>query len=752
MSLIKKGGTKILGQGAAEPPQTGPDETAQIRDDATKNIPPTAPATGGSLPRIAGGTTKHVGAGVTQLPEDATKNVSGDAPPPADDATKNVTPAVPAAKPAPPARGTPPPARKAASNDDEGSKRKAAFAQTLAAGTMLQQRYQIENVLGIGGMSVVYRGRDTRLKFGNEARVCAIKEMYQSAADTQTRTLNLRLFEREAGLLATLSHPTIPKVSDFFEENGRVYLVMELINGQDLDQVLQEAGKPIAEARVVHWAMQICDVLSYLHNLQPNPIVFRDMKPSNIVVTPEERIVLIDFGIARLLERGGVKGTMIGTEGYAPPEQYRGIAEAQSDIYALGATLHHLLTNDDPRLQTPFTFHERPIRNLNPAVSADVAGIIEKALEYDMAKRWATAEELKQAFLSLGVVGSASSLPYASSAGSVSTAAKPVRSRSSAPSTELVWAFTCEDEVRSSPRIQDNMLYIGCYDTNLYALDVHRGEFRWKYATEGGIPSTADVWENIVITGSEDGKVYGLDTRTGKPLWTFRTEQPIRSSPRVHERRVFVASDDLHLYALDGARGSLLWKYRFWSPSRSTAWVNGDALYIGGGDGFVYCIETKNGGVRWKQRTQQPVISSPIYHEGAIYVGSSDNNLYALDAEGGFAMWRFRTGHAVNSSPIVVGSRVYVGSADGNLYGVERKNGRLAWKYETGSQITSSPRHHNGRIYIGAIDGNVYAVDASDGRLVWVFPTGAPVVSTPAIHNDVVYIGSLDYKVYALRA
>lgn len=612
---------------------------------------------------------------------------------------------------------------------------------------MLQSRYQIEGILGVGGMSVVYRGRDTRLKFGNEARVCAIKEMYQTAVDSQTRTLNLRLFEREAGLLATLSHPAIPKVSDFFEENGRVYLVMELISGKDLDQVLQDEGKPISESRLIHWAAQICDVLNYLHNLQPNPIVFRDMKPSNIVVTPEERIVLIDFGIARLLERGGVKGTMIGTEGYAPPEQYRGIAEAQSDIYALGATLHHLITNDDPRLQTPFTFHERPVRQLNDAVSEATAGIIEKALEYDMSKRWSSADEMKQALLS--VAGGGSQTAGKSSA---SVATYVPTSSSKAPRAKLVWQFACEDEVRSSPRIHEGMLYIGCYDTNLYALDANRGEFRWKYATEGGIPSTADVWEDMVITGSEDGKIYALDGQTGKPRWTFRTDKPIRSSPRIHQRQVFVSSDDLHLYALDGARGSLLWKYRFWSPVRSTAYVHDDALYVGGGDGFVYCLATKNGGIRWKQRTQQPVISSPIYDDGVVYVGSSDNNLYALDATGGFPIWRFRTGHAVNSSPIAVGTRVFVGSADGNIYAVERKNGKLAWKYETNSQITSSPRHHNGRIYIGAINGKVYALNATDGSLHWIFETEAPVVSTPAILNDVVYIGSLDHKVYALQA
>lgn len=610
----------------------------------------------------------------------------------------------------------------------------------LTPGAVLQGRYQIEEAIGIGGMSLVYRGRD--LRFKDVVRYCAIKEMAQSAPDSHTRLLNLKNFEREAGLLATLQHPAIPRVYDFFEENGRVYLVMELVKGKDLETVLEEAGKPLDEARVGRWAVQICDVLAYLHNHKPQPIVFRDMKPSNIMVLDDDRIVLVDFGIARTLNRSDRKGTMIGTEGYSPPEQYRGIAEPVGDIYALGATLHHLLTNTDPRLETPFTFHERPVRQLNPTVSPEMEALIVKAIEYDMEARWQSAEELKQVLLAVPGIGETPVTPRATPPAVIKGAA----------STSLVWSFACEDEVRSSPCVAGGMLFIGSYDHNLYALDAARGEFRWKYATEAGISSSPAVWQDNVIVGSEDGVVYCCDMRRGSLRWTFRTPRPVRSSPRIEDRVVFIGSDDQHVYALDGLRGTLIWKYRTWNPIRSSACIAGQKIFIGGDDGHVYCLDVRSGGVKWKQRTQMPVRSSPAFGEGLVYVGSLDQNLYALDAEGGWPAWRFRTGHYVNSSPCVVGTRVFVGGVDGFFYALDAKTGRLAWKYEVGSQITSSPRVEAGRVYFGAVDGYVYCLDAGQGNLIWKFPTGGAVVSSPAVAEGVVYIGSMDQKVYALKA
>lgn len=638
--------------------------------------------------------------------------------------------------------------------DPQGTRAPGAQARSgapvMQPGVVLQERYAIEGTLGVGGMSVVYRGRDMRFK--DVVRPCAIKEMYQSAPDSNTRLLNLKNFEREAGLLATLHHPAIPKVYDFFEEHGRIYVILELIPGRDLEAVLDEAGGPLPEERVARWAVQICDVLSYLHSHQPEPVVFRDLKPSNIMVTPEERIVLIDFGIARNLTRGDRKGTIIGTEGYSPPEQYRGVAEPPGDLYALGATLHHLLTASDPRLETPFTFHERPLRQLNPQVSPELDAVVAKALEYDMTRRWNAASEMRAALLTTPTLAPESRPAPAG-------AARPAEPRRPAPSparpgaaSELVWRFKCEDEVRSSPCVAGGMVFVGCYDTNLYALDAGRGEFRWKYATEGGISSSPAVWQDMVVVGSEDGALYAVDQRRGAPRWSYRTAKPVRSSPRVEDRVIFFGSDDQHLYALDGLKGTQIWKYRTWMPIRSSACVTADSVYFGGGDGYVYALNIRNGGIRWKQRTQQPVISSPIYHEGVVYVGSMDSFLYALDAEGGFPVWKLRTNHYVNSTPFIAGGRVYVGSVDGGLYAVETRNGRVAWKHETGSQITSSPRVEDGRVYVGAVDGCVYCLDAGSGALIWKHQTDAPVVSSPAVADGVVYIGSMDHHVYALRA
>jgi outer membrane protein assembly factor BamB/tRNA A-37 threonylcarbamoyl transferase component Bud32 len=622
-----------------------------------------------------------------------------------------------------------------------GGQSAPAVPTMLSPGTILQGRYQVEAPIGIGGMSVVYRGRD--LRFKDVVRYCAIKEMAQSAPDSQTRLLNLKNFQREAGLLATLQHPAIPKVYDFFEENGKVYLVLEFIPGKDLETVLEEHGKPLDEERVARWALQICDVLSYLHNHKPEPIVFRDMKPSNVMVVGDDRIVLIDFGIARTLNRSDRKGTMIGTEGYSPPEQYRGIAEPVGDIYAFGATLHHLLTNTDPRLETPFTFQERPIRQINPTVSPEMEAVVARALEYDMAARWQSAEEFRQALLKVPSLAGTSTAK--------TTVAVPAVLKG-AQTTELVWRFKFEDEVRSSPFVSGGLVFVGCYDTNIYALDATRGEFRWKYATEGGISSSPTVWQDMVYIGSEDGTLYALDMRRGGVRWTFRTGKPIRSSPRIEDRVVFVGSDDQHIYAIDGLRGTLIWKYRTWNPIRSSACISGNSIFIGGDDGNVYCLDARTGAVKWKQRTQQPVRSSPAYSDGLVFVGSLDQNLYALDAEGGWPAWRFRTGHYINSSPCVVGTRVFIGGVDGIMYALDTKSGRLVWKYEVGSQITSSPRVEGGRLYFGAVDQAVYCLDAGNGQLIWKYPTEGAIVSTPMIVNGVVYIGSMDHHLYALKA
>ncbi len=165
----------------------------------------------------------------------------------------------------------------------------------LATGSLLSGRYQIVQLLGKGGFGAVYKALDERFQ---GQRVVAIKEMSDAQVNPSEKAKALQDFRREADLLVSLNHPNLPIVSDFFEEGGKAYLVMEFIEGETLEKKQEEAGGPLDEALVMGWALQLCNVLHYLHT-RPRPIIFRDMKPSNVMVTSEREIKLIDFGIAR---------------------------------------------------------------------------------------------------------------------------------------------------------------------------------------------------------------------------------------------------------------------------------------------------------------------------------------------------------------------------------------------------------------------------------------------------------------------
>ncbi len=264
----------------------------------------------------------------------------------------------------------------------------------------LEERYKIESVIGVGGMSTVYRARD--LRYSNFVRLVAIKEMQPvNVAEVDQRNI-IRDFRQEAGILASLKHPFIPRFYDFFSVRDRFYIVMEYIVGQDLETILDDTDDYLTNRQVVHWGIQLCDVLSYLHSHPRGPIIFRDMKPSNIMVDRYGNVRLIDFNIARVLS-GEKKRGSVGTQGYSPPEQYQGVVTPRVDIYALGATLHHLLTKQDPRLDPPFSFDQRPIRQYNPEVNIGLEVVIMRALSYHENQRYTSAEAMKQALIATGI-------------------------------------------------------------------------------------------------------------------------------------------------------------------------------------------------------------------------------------------------------------------------------------------------------------------------------------------------------------
>ncbi len=266
-----------------------------------------------------------------------------------------------------------------------------ANVEPLTTGTVLQNRYLIDRQLGGGAMGTVYLARDQRLS----KRPCAIKEMVDHFIDPAQCTEANEYFEREADTLAQLKHPAILAITDRFEDRNRHYLVIEYVEGRNLEEELAANGEPLAEGLVIDIGRQLCDVLAYLHSFRP-PVVYGDMKPSNVMRTPKGRAVLVDFGIARWF-RAARKGTMIGTRGFAPPEQYQGMVDPRSDIYSLGATLHYLITGRDPENFPPFSFP--PMRGLRPKVSGNLAGSIDSALAYKMEDRPQSIREFRDMML-----------------------------------------------------------------------------------------------------------------------------------------------------------------------------------------------------------------------------------------------------------------------------------------------------------------------------------------------------------------
>jgi len=282
--------------------------------------------------------------------------------------------------------------------NDTGSKDKKKL-KPLDEGTVLNGRYEIVRKIGGGGMGAVYLASDKNL--GGVLR--AVKEMVQSYIEDVQQEKAVNDFKRESLLLTSLDHQSIPTIYDYFfdESEARFYLVMKYISGGDLANRLRSAPEGrIDETSVTQWAIQIADVLDYLHNRQP-PIIYRDLKPANIMIDGNSgRVMLIDFGIARWVNKEEKGVTAVGTMGYAPPELFSGNVEARSDIYSLGSTIFHLLTGADPQsnplLIFDFQKHPRP-RQINPQLSDQMERILMRTVEYNADKRFANAAELRQA-------------------------------------------------------------------------------------------------------------------------------------------------------------------------------------------------------------------------------------------------------------------------------------------------------------------------------------------------------------------
>ena len=249
----------------------------------------------------------------------------------------------------------------------------------IERGSVIDGKYEILKQIGKGGMSVVYLAMDLRLN-----KQWAVKVIQRRGIGKNNETV-LNKVPDDTELMKRLDHPAIPRIVDIIdkEDDPQIYIVMDYVEGESLDKVLEEWGAQSEEV-VIDWAKQICDTLGYLHSQKP-PIIYRDMKPANIMLKPEGNLKIIDFGISReYKEQNLADTTILGTKGYAPPEQFGSRqTDPRSDIYALGMTMHHLVTGVDPKKNDYV-----PIRQWNPELSDGLEIIIDKCVQMDPNDRY----------------------------------------------------------------------------------------------------------------------------------------------------------------------------------------------------------------------------------------------------------------------------------------------------------------------------------------------------------------------------
>jgi eukaryotic-like serine/threonine-protein kinase len=679
------------------------------------------------------------------------------------------------------------------------------------AGRILHQRYRLLHTVGQGGMGAVYIAQD--LQLGD--RLVAIKEMSLSRLTGQEVPQAVEQFRREAHLLASLHHPYLPVIHEYFPENDRWYLVMSFIEGQTLHSALEEApGQRFSVNEVVRIGIALCEVLEYLHQHEPQ-VIFRDLKPLNIMLTPKGGVCLIDFGIARHFKQGQTKDTVhYYTVGYAPPEQY-GLSQTgpRSDIYSLGATLHQMLSGHSP-VNKPFQFAN--LRLVDPAIPAPLARLISKMVAMSEQARPASVGEVKtrlermlkpksrEAAEKTGLGQRANETTLAVSQDTL--ASPPVqehvvllvrRLRLSMRQTAAIlfvivllllaltggsYAYltavntydiqaTATARATSIATIKNYADYVATqgimfgfdagrtrynpYERTINTTNVSRLQQKWAAPTGDIIFSSPAVANGVVYVGSEDDKLYAFDVVTGEQKWvSVPTGNVIDSSPAVVNGVVYVGSYDHKLYAFDTATGGRKWVASTGNIVDSSPAVVNGVVYVGSLDRHLYAFDAATGRRKWVSAPTGDIIeSSPAVANGVVYVGCHDDKLYAFDAATGGQKWVASTGNAIYSAPVVVNGVVYVGSSDHKLYAFDAATGGQKWVASTGSIIFSSPAVANGVVYIGSHDDKLYAFDATTGGQKWVSAsTGGSVNSSPAVANGMVYVGSSNGYLYAFDA
>ena len=323
-------------------------------------------------------------------------------------------------------------------------------------------------------------------------------------------------------------------------------------------------------------------------------------------------------------------------------------------------------------------------------------------------------------------------------------------------SLQLLWKFKTGGEIKSSPVIEDNLVFVGSADANVYAIDLEKGHKVWAYSTGDTIEATPCVVDGGVYIGSSDNFLYALDAKSGQLKFKYETNGQILGAANWTRSSdgqsiwILVGSYDNILYCLDSKNGKLIWKYETANYINGSPAVGEGVVAFGGCDAMIHIVSLADGSEIKQIDSGSYIAASAAIFEGHVYIGNYDNVFLNADIDTGIITWKY-TGseYPFFSSPAVDRNVVIIGGRDNRLHCVSRDNGKPLWTFKALDEIDSSPVICGDKVVVGSEDGRLYMVRLTDGKKVWSYEIGRPVSSSPAVARGMVIIGSGDGYLYA---
>ncbi|HEX9372276.1 MAG TPA: PQQ-binding-like beta-propeller repeat protein [Roseiflexaceae bacterium] len=627
-------------------------------------------------------------------------------------------------------------------------------------------RYELIGEIGRGGMGVVYRAYEPTLD-----RPVALKVIAPDLAHDPGFVARLR---REAVSAARLRHANIALLYEFGQADGAAFLAMEYVGGPSLRQIL-EAG-PLDPQRALNILDQIAQALEYAHKLG---IVHRDVKPSNILVGPGDRAVLIDFGLAEMADDPLLTGDgeLLGTPHYMAPEQARGAgADARSDQYALAAVAYELLTGTplfQGRAATAIVHAQiyetpAPPTERNPTLPAAANDVLLRALAkapHDrfpslpafvadlraalappaprprFGRRWllvAAAALALAALVVLLALRSAADAPYARGSGAA---------RSGVPlPRQVVWSYTPSLVGGPAPVVMNGNVVVGTLDGTLIALRSDGGELRWHRGGGAEILGAPSAGRDKIFVGASDGSVLGLSPGSGGTIWRRPVIGAVSLAPTLADDRLIVTTDKGYLYVLQADNGQVIWSRPLESGLRVAAAREGWIVASAGAT--LFTLDARNGVVEWKFQAASAITTPPTIAGDLVLFGTERGVLYGLRIADGGERLNVQLRGGLIAAPMDGRDNFYVADLSGRLTAISADSGREIWHFDAGAAIGATPLLADGKLLFGANNGAFYALEARSGRVLGQLPLSGSVTTPCTLADGLIFVRA--DRVYAV--